>query len=221
MRNLAFLALDHLSLIFPPRLTAPLPYPHQLITSARTISVVGNGPVAGDAPVDDADLVVRFNTAHHCGLAGHRTDILVLMNWSRPGYLFATRRNRINQLARRTARTFWMATHPDELVEARIDREAKMRGDYSPHIISRVIGARPYRFMPHKNRTETAAQLRQHGARSDVIPTTGAQAIHLLLNEAPKAQLHLYGFTHEGWPGHCWDAERRWVDSLQRVTAYT
>lgn len=46
----------------------------------KTIAVVGNGPVSAlDAPkIDEAEIVLRFNSAPACGAAGQRVDILLL-----------------------------------------------------------------------------------------------------------------------------------------------
>lgn len=192
------------------------PFRHRLARS-RTIAVVGNGEVSDPSSIDSADIVVRFNKAPHCGTAGRRTDILVLVSWSGPGDGFASHPERVNALARDGAKSIWLTNHPEDVNLFRTGRECDVPGDFSRAIRKKIIRHRPYRFMPASNRIEVSKQLVLQGARNDVIPTTGAQAINLLLQEAPKAEILLYGFSFEGWAGHCWHAERRWVDSISRA----
>jgi hypothetical protein len=198
-------------------LSAP-PYPWEWLKNAHHIAIVGNGPVSDPSRIDEADLVVRFNKAPHCGEAGRRTDILVLVNWSGPGLRFATGRDHINELAQKTAHSFWLTADPKDLPRLAVGREWNARGDYSRRIVKRIVGDRPYRYMTLASRLSVSENLRMHGGRDDVIPSSGAHAIEQLLCDAPLAELVLYGFSHSGWEGHSWQAERRWVDSLERVS---
>ena len=194
-----------------------VPYPFEQLARARTISIVGNGPATNAEQIDAADIVVRINKAPLCGRAGQRTDILVLVNWSHPGREFAKNHHCINSLAASTAKSFWLTNNPRDVHCLQSGRDTDAPGDKSRRILRKIVKRRPYRYMPLENRLEIAELLRQYGSRSDVIPSTGAQVIHLLLKEAPQASLQLFGFSHQGWEGHCWGAEQKWINSLHAV----
>lgn len=197
-----------------------MPYPSEQLREARTIAAVGNGPVSDASKIDAADFVIRMNKAQFCGQAGERTDILVLMSWSHPGREFAKRPECINPLALKGAKFFWLINHPNHIDQFRTGRDAKVPGDSSRKIIKKLIEGRPFRYMPSENRVEVSDLLRKNGSRIDVIPSTGVQVINLLRHEAPKASLQLFGFSHQGWDGHCWEAERRLISGMASVVAY-
>jgi hypothetical protein len=181
----------------------------------KTIAVVGNGDVdpALAREIDSADIVVRFNKARNCGVAGRRTHILVLMNWSSPGERSARDPKSINPIAR-SASQFLLTADPKDLPALRKGRESDVPGDATPAILKLIVKGRPYSVLPLSNRLQTEEMLRKYGSRPDVIPSTGAQVINFLNLNYPRARMVLYGFSHTGWDGHCWDAERRWIASL-------
>jgi hypothetical protein len=167
-----------------------------LLGGTNTVSLVGNGPIARSQTheIDSADLVIRFNYAPLCGAAGKRTDVLVLNTWNNRGSR-ARKGRPINPLARKAMREAWVK---DEEEQSAIQQL---------HGVSAVlIGGGP------ADRVTEA--LAAHGARATtIIPSMGALALGYLIDHS-DAKIRLYGFTHEGWKGHQWEAERVWIDSL-------
>jgi hypothetical protein len=49
-------------------------------------------------------------------------------------------------------------------------------------------------------------------------PSSGCAVVATILG---TAEIHIFGFTHKGWTGHDWDAERRWFDELVRTGRIT
>ncbi|MDH6229595.1 hypothetical protein M2281_000167 [Mesorhizobium soli] len=184
----------------------------------RTIAIVGNGKVdrKSSAVIDAADIVVRFNRASNYGGAGKRTDVLVVVNWSHPGEEFAKSPKLINSTVRRTAKEFLLTADPTELPSF-LNGRPRLDGcppDYTAEILRSVVQRRPYSFIPMSRLVATEHALISHGARKDVIPSSGALVIDYFHDQYPDAAIHLFGFSHSGWNGHCWDAERRWIETV-------
>jgi len=160
----------------------------------RTISIVGNGPVSeADAPlIDTADLVLRFNSAPALGAAGQRIDILMI-NRAR---VYTSKR--INPVALHRAPEVWVN-----------DIEENGRVDW---LFERQCKPRYLGFGPI---TRAREHLREFDALDRSNPTSGASIIAAFLDRYPQAEIHLFGFTHQGKQHtHDWDAERHWVERL-------
>ncbi|MBJ7533553.1 hypothetical protein JDN40_05470 [Rhodomicrobium vannielii ATCC 17100] len=48
-------------------------------------------------------------------------------------------------------------------------------------------------------------------------PSTGFIGVYHLLKVFPETEIRLYGFSWEGWAGHLWERERRWMASHPRL----
>ncbi|POF34185.1 hypothetical protein [Roseibium marinum] len=160
----------------------------------RTISIVGNGPVsqADAALIDAADFVLRFNSAPACGAAGQRVDALML-NRAR---VYMSKR--INPLALHRSPEVWVN-----------DIEENGRVDW---LFERECRPRYLGFGPV---TRARAHLKEFDALEQSNPTSGASIIAEVLDVYPEAEIHLFGFTHQGKQHtHDWDAERQWTERL-------
>lgn len=170
----------------------------------RTIALVGNGDV--DAALSDAidahDLVVRFNAARHCGVAGKRTDILVVNNIGEAGRAVT---DDIRPAAFESLGEIWFA-HGKRLFGAK-------RADYSADLIALFRGV-PHRRFPSFSSSRAKRALRAFGLKPGKTASKGAIFLHLALTKWPDAKISIYGFGHQGWDGHDWAAERAWVNSL-------
>lgn len=51
--------------------------------------------------------------------------------------------------------------------------------------------------------------------------STGALVLAYVISAYPNSDVRLYGFSHEGWHGHPWEAEARWMRSLSNVNIIT
>lgn len=176
--------------------------------AVRSISLVGNGPVSKGhaALIDAADLVIRINRANLCGVAGRRTDVIVIFH--RFMGRSVTNGLPINPRAETGAREFW-------LQQSDKPGPAKSTEQLRRH----VLRGRPVRFINIKIRA--AELLGPHGATEHTKASTGAAALAYILDTFPDAKIGLYGFSHRGAAQHDWNAERAWFDALEaegRVT---
>lgn len=166
-----------------------------LIGNARTVALVGNGPVASVAAgeIDKADVVVRMNRAQLCGVAGTRTDVLAVNDTVRSTN-FGRTGSPIHPLAVRSAREYWLYK--------RLKTDDERVG-------------RPIVYL-HPETTERArADLQRHApdGTGRIVPSVGALAVRHVLDNS-DADIVLYGFTHQGDDTHLWDIEGRWMREL-------
>lgn len=166
-----------------------------LIENARTVALVGNGPVASGAAseIDKADVVVRMNRAQLCGVAGTRTDVLAVNDTVRASN-FGRTGSPINPLAVRSAREYWLYE--------RLDTDDERVG-------------RPIVYLFPEAFESASASLQRHAADDMVriIPSIGAVSVRHVLDNS-DADILLYGFTHQGDHTHLWDIEGRWMREL-------
>jgi hypothetical protein len=159
-----------------------------------TVAIVGNGPVSeADAPlIDEADLVLRFNSAPALGAAGQRIDVLML-NRAR---VYMSKR--INPLALHRAPEVWVNdTEENGRVDWLFERECR------PHYLGLGL------------KDKARQQLKRFDPFETSQPTSGASIIAEFLDVLPETKIHLFGFTHQGRQHtHDWTAEKEWVEEL-------
>ncbi len=167
----------------------------------KRISLVGNGPVARATAgeIDRADLVVRINRGDLCGVAGRRTDLLILRDPDQIARSIA-KGDPMNPLAQRGAGRLLFLAPP---------QEPKDRA-----LVDWLAGGKPVEYLSPDLRPRLNERLARFEGVKDPKPSTGACALWYLLEQFPAARINLYGFSHAGWEGHAWDAERTWVDEL-------
>lgn len=168
-----------------------------LLSNARVVAVVGNGPVssAAAAGIDRADVVIRMNHARLCGVAGRRTDVLAVNEIIRAQGYARTGRP-INASAFRSAREIWLTYSP--VAETHLDGRALVFIDPPAEIeeLNRAI-----------------ASFARPGERA--MASVGARVVRYCLKNS-EADLLLYGFTHQGDGSHNWPAEASWMAELAR-----
>jgi hypothetical protein len=160
----------------------------------KSISIVGNGPISGaDAPlIDESDFVLRFNSAPACGAAGQRVDALML-NRAR---VYMSKR--INPIALQRAEEVWVND---------IEENGRVDWLFDKECMPKYLGFGPI--------TKARAQLKKYDAVEATNPTSGASIIAELLDTLPDAEIHLFGFTHQGKQHtHDWGAEKQWIQEL-------
>jgi hypothetical protein len=77
-----------------------------------------------------------------------------------------------------------------------------------------VIRGRSREFLGAALAEEVKQILFKFSGKIEEYPTTGAVVLLHLIRSYPDAFITLFGFTHEGWKKHAWDAEAAWVDDL-------
>ncbi|MAZ17692.1 MAG: hypothetical protein CL535_15365 [Ahrensia sp.] len=166
-----------------------------LIENAKTVALVGNGPVSSVAAgeIDKADVVVRMNRAQLCGVAGTRTDVLAINDIVRARN-FGRIGSPINPLSVRSAREYWLYK--------RLDTDDERVG-------------RPIVYLFPETYKRASADLLRHAPDDTVriIPSIGALTLRYVLDNS-DADIQLFGFTHQGDHMHLWDIEGRWMREL-------
>lgn len=174
------------------------------------IALVGNGPIdRGHAyDIDTHEFVVRFNSCRHYGETGWKIDALALVNVNSPGWQFAWVEDAIPQEALRRTREVWFLRPPEERYANPSD---PISGDFTEDIIRNRLGLTPYMRLDPEIYQAAIRTLWQFGASPHQIPSSGFLALFYLLHTLDNLKVTLYGFTHEGWNGHPWAAERAYV----------
>lgn len=189
--------------------TLPLAPPLVIAPGSR-VAVVGNGPIAPElgSEIDGHDIVIRINRCDSYGAGGQRTDILVIRNTSTA--LAYDRSRAMNRACVGAARLFWLAIPP-----------AVAEHDCTEEILTRYVGRRPWQHFSSSDYSEALTAIRDAGAPSERVPSTGLLALWHLRSRHPSVKPALFGFSHSGTPKHAWDAERQivnqWSDWVVRA----
>jgi hypothetical protein len=193
----------------------------------KRIALVGNGPGSSGfgREIDAHDKVIRFNAAASQGTTGDRTDVLVLVNTGESGARFATDPSAIKDAAFIRAAEIWFPRHPKVVQRAlRIcppeDREFWQ--DFSGEIIRRRLYGKPFRYLPARTSWHAEDLLRPLGMEHGMQPSSGMMVIADIHRRNKisiyRTELTLYGFTHEGWSRHPWNAERAFIEAAPWIT---
>jgi hypothetical protein len=188
-----------------------------------TVAIVGNGPIdpLHADEIDAHDLVVRFNGCRNYGMSGHRTDYLVLTNTGEPARQFAYDPLALNAHAVEAAGRILLA-RPPNLVASELRRfpdDREYWETFDPDLIGRIRHKR-WAYMRANIYRRARAVLRLYGAKKSDQPSTGILAIFHIAQQLRRQMRHssitLYGFTHQGWDRHPWNAERQLIDERWR-----
>ena len=196
----------------------------------RTV-LVGNAPLRSDVGdlVDSADTVVRFNGARGFqGASGSRTDQLWLINH---GGQMAEWLERGDLAERPAVRAAGHIVLPVPMLPGHLCSTAVATGKpagsgtpcagHDPDRINHLAAARELLSRAgHRVRALSVTEYRaaqdalasRCGNEAERFPSTGFIALHRTVHRlAANERVELVGFTFQGWRGHSWEAERRWV----------
>lgn len=202
-------------------------------TVRKKLFIVGNGPLPHDMSdaVDSADFVVRFNEPKASkGMSGTKTDWLFLNNCGKPMQRRIEDPAYVASPIVRAARWVFLTYHPI----------AVARYQVKPNILSRIKGRRAdwtraaldmfgkagkdVVILPVTFYEEGCAELGiPVSEMTKVFPSTGYFGIRYVLREFATQEwdVHICGFTWEGWKRHAWGDERRWVQAMAEKHAIT
>lgn len=189
--------------------------------SDRTV-LVGNAPLGGciASLVDGAARVIRFNRARgHGAESGSRTDELYLINHGgqMAEWLERDELPRLAAIGDGVTVVLPIPMLPGHLPAPRPHEPAP-----DPDRVNHLEVAR--RRLERAGRRVESVSLAEYravqralatvgGRWRDHHPSTGFVALFRTLLGADEdgRRVELCGFTFEGWRGHSWEAERRWV----------
>jgi len=193
---------------------------------ARLFMVVGNGDIGPNAreAIAGAHAVVRFNDCRSAGEDAARTDIVVVCNTGRPGKKMLedpTWRAHPSVVA---AGEIWCVRDPAKFDEMRAPLAAThpelddFCDDYSEGFRAYAGSAgKGFRVIPRGVHERLDEALAAFSPAPYVTPSTGLVTIADLIESRMQAddRIGLAGFSHQGWDGHPWDAERRYLEPLE------
>jgi hypothetical protein len=189
----------------------------------KTVAIVGNGPIDSfqSYEIDAHDVVVRFNGCRNYGVSGQRTDYLVLTNTGEPARQFAFDPLALNAQAVESAGRILLARPPDLVASElrRFPNDREYWETFDQDLIGRIRHKRWTYMRAHIYR-KARSVLRLYGARKTDQPSTGILAIFHIAQQLRRrmqpSAITLYGFTHQGWDRHPWNAERQLIDDRWR-----
>jgi hypothetical protein len=192
---------------------------------ARRIVIVGNGSFSRDeaAAIDNGDLVVRFNGCRSVGEGGVRTDIVAVCNTGRPAAAMIGHAAWRNSPALKSAAEIWCVRDAPKFAELKpvfaiqYPELDDFCDDYTEEFASFAANSgKSFSVIPRRFHDLLDLELRGLMAGAYVVPSSGLVAIAYVIGQvaAPGDQVWISGFSHQGWDGHPFDAERGFVDRL-------
>lgn len=192
---------------------------------ARRIVIVGNGSFSrGQArAIDNSDLVVRFNGCRSVGEGGLRTDIVSVCNTGRPAAAMIGEATWRNSPAVMSAVEIWCVREASKFAEIKpalaiqYPELGDFCDDYTESFASFATNTgKSFAVIPRRYHDLLDLELRGLMPGAYVVPSSGLITIAYVIGEvaAPGDQVLLAGFSHQGWDGHPFDAERGFVDRL-------
>jgi len=186
--------------------------------------IIGNGDLPRDlsAQINSADYVLRFNRPRHLnGWSGTRTDRLMLCNSGKPMQALLRDHAFLSSQFVNSAGDIVLVYHPaimrayfkKPFVTSRILHGRKV--DWTTEAID-LLGqqGKPVTVMPSSFYLKACEAIGISGpALYQQFPSTGYLGIQAMLQSLPAQdwQIKLCGFSWQGWKGHNWENERKWV----------
>lgn len=180
------------------------------------IALVGNGPISNDCSndIDAHHFVIRFNSCPNYGDTGYRTDILVLTNTGPPARGFAYGQSPIGSRALASTRKVWFTYSPELVATASVGSDPETWTEYSREIVARHNFEGRWRYLDPQIYWAAQSKLSNLGAAAYSRPSSGMLTLFHIRKHFRWPRVTLYGFTHEGWPGHPWQAEKSLIESV-------
>lgn len=192
---------------------------------AQRIMIIGNGAVAegAGALIDAADFVVRFNLSRNADVSGSRTDAVAVCNTGRPANEMLDGPDWRASAPVRAAREIWSVRDPKKFASLRPEL-AVSHPELDDFCDDRTAdfarfaaeNGKRHRIIPASVHAAADAALAAHAPGPYVVPSSGLVTLVHILSEPDfaGAEIVLAGFSHEGWDGHPFAAERRLVAGL-------
>lgn len=192
----------------------------------RRIAIVGNGEIAAGAAdvIDRSDVVIRFNDCKSIGRGGEKTDVVAVCNTGRPGRTMVEEAAWQASPAVSQAAAIWSVRDPVKFAEMEPDLLRRWPElddfcvDYSDGFAAIAASSgKEHLIIARAVHDELDRLLKIITADPYVCPSSGLLAIAyvLCLHEAVNDAVVIAGFTHEGWHGHPFHAEKQLVGAFE------
>lgn len=192
----------------------------------RFFMVVGNGDIGPKAreAIAEAQAVVRFNDCRSAGEDAARTHIVVVCNTGRPGMRMLEGPAWREHPSVKAADEIWCVRDPEKFAEMRTPLSVSHPelGDFCDDYTEGFRACaeaegKGFRVIPRAVHERLDAALSVFSPAPYVTPSTGLVTIADLIENRMEAddRIGLAGFSHQGWDGHPWDAERRYLEPLE------
>ena len=191
------------------------------MSAKRTIIIVGNGEIAEGlaTEIDAADLVVRFNDCRSMGAGGSRTDVVAVCNTGRPARAMLGSAEWRKSPAVASASEIWSVRNPSKFAALRAPLALShpelddFCDDYTDQFTAfcHATGKR-HVVIDQSVHDGVDAALAAYKPGAYVVPSSGMVVIADVLLRHPDDDIAITGFSHTGWDGHPFAAEKRLVD---------
>lgn len=184
--------------------------------------IVGNGEInaSAAAQIDAADLIVRFNDCRTYGIGGSRTDIVAVCNTGDPAKTMLSSNVWKNHPCVSQATELWGVRSPQLFARMRkplLDSHPELYDfcdDYTMDFEAFCAeSGKSFRIIDETVHRDTDRDFAKSAINSYIVPSSGIIVIRFLLNTAVDAEIYIAGFSHSGWDGHPFAAEKLVVDS--------
>lgn len=190
----------------------------------RMIMIVGNGDIEQRVAqrIDGADLVIRFNGARNFDHAGSRTDVVAVCNTGRPAKAMVLDAAWRESVPVKESSAIWSVRDPQKYQQIKPDVLAHFPeltdffDDYTEDFGSFARNnGKEHVVLPAALHDTVDAELAAFQPARYVVPSSGMLVMAHVLNDPAYAgdKIAFAGFSHQGWDGHPFEAERQLVDA--------
>ena len=191
---------------------------------SRSIAIVGNGSFApSDASaIDKCDVVIRFNDCPSVGGGGLRTDVIAVCNTGRPAKAMIRQRSWREHPAILQASALWCVRDGARFAELEplLTSQCPVLDDFCEDFTAEFASfaaetEKAFTAIPRLYHDRLDRELQALTSESYIVPSSGLMAITYVIGEVAAAEdmVMLAGFSHQGWNGHPFDAERELIES--------
>ncbi|TWD54225.1 hypothetical protein FB480_103133 [Agrobacterium vitis] len=190
----------------------------------RTIMIIGNGDIGSLVAqrIDGADMVIRFNGSRNFERAGSRTDVVAVCNTGRPAKAMVQNAAWRDSVPVKDCRAIWSVRDMQKFQRIKPDVLAAFPeledffDDYTEAFgaFARENG-KEHVVLPAALHDAVDAELAAFQPARYVVPSSGLMVMAHVLNDPAFVgdEIAFAGFSHQGWDGHPFDAERQWVNA--------